>query len=359
MAAGGIVALMSRPATRPHTALLISIFAANVAYSAGYFIPDIFVYYIPAYLVVTVAIAGAAAFLASKANGVEGRRYARLAIPVGVAGIALWASVNYARCDKSGNRVEAEYAHNILRSCPKNAVLAISDMTTESVWYYRFVLRERPDVLVVSQTMFPGVVVGNRWYAEHLRQQDPRMDSYLPGRTMNYAAYNNGDAMALFLSNALRDNRPVIIVPLPDLRKTLDRYVADRKKAGLSADMPDWIKAEQTLHDDFDWVSWGVTVRLYPKGAAPTLAEQFVLTAPLWEGDTALPLDVSQLATSRDFDHFQNPVFFRVWDSLVGFGTVAEAGGRPDLAASAYERALLLYNDRTVRARWEQLQATK
>ncbi len=367
VAAFGAVVLLSRPRTRPHTILLLAIFCANVAYSAGYSISDIFVYYLPSYLAVAVFIAGGGATLIdmlrkrSRWDGATTNRYGGLALPILLAGVAVHGSLHYVRSDKSENRVEADYALGVLRSCPPDALLAVRGSSVMSLWYYQHVRGERPDVLIVSQDLFPGVVVMRGWYASQLRRQDPRIDDYLP-KNLLPGDYNRGTALSETLRNALRSGRAVAIVPTPDLGAVFDRYHKVRRAAGISAQEPDWWLTEKALTAGFDRVPWGLTERLYPKGETPLVAALFPEIAPLWvPGKDSIHPDYDRLrlAIARETDPAQEPIFFRIYESLVAYGKSAEAIGRPDLARAAYTEALTLYDDKATRAALGRLESPR
>ncbi len=366
VAAVGIVTLAASRRTRPFALLFIAIFVADVVFAAGYHTQDIFVFYIPSYLILAVCIACAGTFLIAWVrirfawDDATTGRYARLALPVLLATAFLPFSAHYGECDESKNRVESDYSRGLLRSCPRGAVLAVRGSCYSSLWYLQFVRGERPDVTIISQDMFAGVVALGGWYRVHLRDHDPRVDGYLP-RGLPEADLNNGTALAATLGNALRASRPVVIAPVPNVDAVIRRYQEERRKAGLPAPLPDWWYGERAISRRFARVPWGFTERLFLKDKVPTREALFSATAPLWGGGKdAINADFDSLAIAMRLgnDELQKPIMLRMRESLVAWGGTAEAARRPDLALPAYRKAAALYPNSQTRDALQRLSAS-
>ncbi len=76
---------------------------------------------------------------------------------------------NYGVHDRSGNLIPLEYGHNILVSCPRDAILFTNgDNDTYPLWYLQEVEGLRRDVRVVNLS-----ILNAPWYIRQLRDGDP------------------------------------------------------------------------------------------------------------------------------------------------------------------------------------------
>jgi hypothetical protein len=135
----------------------------NTIFSLGYASTDSFLYLLPLFLVFAIwigfGIGNIIRLLAQQRNW----------LGFGVSGILLasfWgmAIMNYPKLDLSGDHRTQNFAKAVFAALPPQAiVIAKGDRALFSLWYYHFVLKERPDIAVLSRGLLP-----NAWYIDVL-----------------------------------------------------------------------------------------------------------------------------------------------------------------------------------------------
>ena len=167
--------------TQPHGRRLLTLtgvsFVAIVVFNLFYGIGDIYVYYIPAYLIgslwIAFGIAAAGAWLARLVGRLQQEsapvttRLASAQWPL-VIGVLLalalpaWLLVtNYREVDQSQNRsAQVGWADRLGQPIPEGAVLVTNDRDEMMpMWYYQTVDGIRPDLI----GLFPLIVPGPQW----------------------------------------------------------------------------------------------------------------------------------------------------------------------------------------------------
>jgi uncharacterized membrane protein len=143
------------------------IVAANVFYSLNFEDGDIDRYYLTTILVACVLLGVVAGWLAAlcartvaeasrRTADVRGRRaLARVAGVVVLTMAAIFptaALVNgYEAHDQSGNRDADRWVASVYRALPQNAVLISWWSYSTPLWYHRWILGERPDVMILDE----------------------------------------------------------------------------------------------------------------------------------------------------------------------------------------------------------------
>lgn len=328
------------PLLRAYGLLLLYIFLANVLYATNYNIMDVYVYFLPSYLVISCLIAAGASTVTEgiwhrfQVPTQERARLAALAAPVLLTLTVVHMSLHWAETDKSGNYIEADYASNILAAAPPNAIVFVRANTLFTLWYRQHVLGERPDVACISVDLFRGAFWSGRWYLNHSVARYPDLLKGLPDPVPD-ALMKNGQALLMVSRYALSQGRPVLMVP------TTDAFLADsRENEKAEAPLGGGPETfEEWAHQDLEVVPFGVALRLYPKGEAPAAPQIVRESLPLWEN-----LHKRGLFTGwAHNDPLQQPIIFRYAEAHVAFGKLAEEAGQYEVADRAYADALRLF----------------
>jgi hypothetical protein len=135
----------------------------NTIFSLGYASADSYLYLLPFFCVFAIwigfGIGNITRRLAPQKNWLS----------LGLSAILLasfWgmATMNYPENDLSGDHRAQKFEKAVFAALPPQAiVIAKGDRSLFSLWYYHFVLKERPDVAVLSDALWP-----NAWYIDVL-----------------------------------------------------------------------------------------------------------------------------------------------------------------------------------------------
>lgn len=327
----GIVALWRR--SRALCALLLYIWIVNVAFSIQYNIFDIYVYYLPSYLVVAALLAlGASAVMQATWDRLrlpQERRahYATLVAAVALIVPVVQMSLNYVKTDKSRNFIEEDFAGNVLKSAPRGAVVLTGSNVTFTLWYKRFVLGERTDVTHINWVTARGMFFANAWYYKHLRRMYPDIRNTYPDHRATEAQAASGEFILRMMKRAVARGVPVIVIG--------DERVDEFHSLGSQYDT----SYRQMLTENFDIMPWGIGERLYPKGESPSLGVIVTENERLWASFSTRGLKTGWAHA----DPLQEHLMLRYADAGVAFGTLAEKAGRYAAAKAAYEHSLALY----------------
>ena len=279
----------------------------SLVYALNYHIIDIYVYYLPSFMMIAAWVATGAWSLAQR--GTLKPQVAALAT-IGLPLIAL--GTHWSAADKSGNFIEADFSENILRSAPQNAVIVADSNVTFTLWYQKWVKHQRPDVTVVDWNTLGIALLYDGWYYRHLLAQYPALDSVLPGASLSTAPFADGTFQRAFFRQALTDGHPVLLV-----RDT--RFV--RRKV-LNTSLAE-------VMQDFESAPWGVTERLYLPSTRPDAPTLLAANLPLWESFQTRGL----LTGWGERDPLQRHIFLRYVEAFQALDSLAKAAGQPEAVA--------------------------
>jgi hypothetical protein len=306
---------------RPFCFLLGYIAAANLLHATNYDVFDVYVFYLPSYLV-TAAFLGVGASAITDAardrlrlRGEARTRAARLAAVAALALPVVQMSLHFGSADKSGNFLEEDFAANVLRSAPPGALVVNSSNLNFTLWYQRFVLGQRKDVVPVHKAMARGMFSYGGWYYQHLKRLYPDIRNTYPDHTATEDQVASGEFLIRMMKRAAERGVPVLVVPDPryDARPILgNRPSFDAQVAAV-----------------FDRVPWGVAERLYLKGAAPAPAALLARNETMWATFSLRGLDAGPPA-----DPMQAHIGRRYAEAGLSLAATAGRAGRPDLAAA-------------------------
>ncbi|MDX1931493.1 MAG: DUF2723 domain-containing protein [Capsulimonadales bacterium] len=328
------VGLFAMAARGPrHVLLLVAwVAAVNLLFSFNYNIFDIYVYYIPSYIVATTWIVFGMSFLVTAAfdrfrwTPEQRRHYSILLAVILPAVPVVNLSINYVTNDRSGNRLEYDFTYNILRSAPKNAIITTIGSTTYfSLWYRKYVLGERPDVVIVNVNLLAASLAQRAWYYRHLRQQYPDIDNTYSGRRATPEEAARNDFLVAFLERAARRGVPVL-------------WLSHAQLEDLRMDSSTEVTLRPRLARNFERRAWGIVERLYPKDRVPTERELYAENRRIWPD-----LRFGNLIAWAHADPFQEPIPIRYAEAFTEWGKLCEKVGQNPLAADAYRNAQSLY----------------
>ncbi len=182
---GGLI-LGFRRLERATWAFLVLFFGGHLAYALGYGIPDIAVYFIPTYLVLSIAMAVGIDALLEQVGRIPSPPMRALAVPALVLLLVLvivrtwW--IEYPFIDQSDNYAQRRLIERVARS-PKRAIIYDPSNTT-SLQYLRHVERRRPDLRVrqvrrnnIERALSQDLRAGRRVFL-----LEPRFQEVLRGR---------------------------------------------------------------------------------------------------------------------------------------------------------------------------------
>ena len=314
---------------RAMLALTVWIFFVDVIYATNYSIVDIYVYYIPSYLCVAFWIAAGCETVGKTAK----RRLRALLWPLAVLTVlfpVIVMSLHLAATDKSAAFLEEDYGKNILRSAPQNAVILTRSSVTFTLWYFKWVRGERPDVAVLDVGLLEGTVgAGDFWYLSQSRRQWPS----LPSPTgLTHDQIVSGSYLRSVIGEAFRAGRPVIYVG--------DDLLDQREVQAGQPSLYERLKP-------FRRTAWGVAQRLFPSDRAPSDAALLSENAAYWESATAR--GVYDRALERT-DPLQRYILHRYFVAHKETGLLAQRLGNRDLARQHLVAAGLIEGDAEIRA---------
>ncbi|GAB4482566.1 MAG: hypothetical protein OHK0031_05220 [Anaerolineales bacterium] len=171
---GGVVLVR----TRPRLALCLGASAvALIIFALGYNTSDSNNYLLPVFLFFCVLIGFGLTELWPRVRA----RLGRFALPLGSAlflALILWSLiVNGPRLSLRAEREAVQFGEKILQSAPPNAVLLTGDdRATFTLWYFRYVLHQREDVLVLDQDLLTF-----DWYRAPLNLSPEQVSALLAG----------------------------------------------------------------------------------------------------------------------------------------------------------------------------------
>ena len=142
--------------------LILAVFFLDVVYALNYDIPDIDAYYIPAFMIMTVASGFGLRFLF--------RRTARKSILLlGALVFLIPLGAHYYKCDMSRNRIAYEYGENHLTSIEKNGLCLTNNWDIYSpILYIQHIEGKRRDVAMIDKEL-----LRRSWYFDYLKSQFP------------------------------------------------------------------------------------------------------------------------------------------------------------------------------------------
>ncbi|WP_395092820.1 protein O-mannosyl-transferase family [Armatimonas sp.] len=310
LAPAGIVSLWKTQ----RSLLLLSVWIAlgSLIYVVNYHILDIYVYYLPSFMIITVWIAAGALSLAQRmALKPSITALAAIGLPL----IAL--GTHWKDADKSGNFIEADFSENILRSAPHNALIVTDSNVIFTLWYQKWVKHQRPDVVVAEWNTLSSALLYDAWYYRHLLAQYPALDSAIAGASLSTTQFADGSFQRAFFRQALTEGRPVLLVR--------DTRFARRKVLNTSL-------AE--VATEFELAPWGVTERLYLPGTRPDSEALLAANLPLWARFTTRGL----LTGWGERDPLQRHIFVRYAEAFQALDALAKETGHPEALAVIEKR---------------------
>lgn len=313
--------------------LLAYIGVADVGYAINYNILDIYVYYIPSYIVTTAFIVvGASALmrlLFDRMHLSTERRthYTPLIALVALVVPLVHMSLHYASADKSHNFMEDDFSANITTSCPKNALVITGSNVTFTLWYRRFVLKERLDLVLVDRSLLRGSTYDRAWYYRHLLRMWPELAKATHTKTLTIGEFERSEFLVRMIDYALRSGRPVL-------------WVGDVAQ-DTHADPLMSTTFDALIGENFRRVPYGVAERLYLKTDGADSASVFAENEQISKNLRFRGLEVWAHA-----DPQQNHIALRYVNAFLAWGKICEQEHRYEEAITAYQYALQLYNVR-------------
>lgn len=186
---------------------------ANVIFSLGYNSNDSYIYLLPFFLVFAIwiglSVGNISGLLAQRNEWLS--RGVSVMLLVSVLGVAL---LNYPKIDLSNDHRSEKFEKAVFAALPPQAiVVAKGDQALFSLWYYHFVLKERPDIAVLADGL-----LSSAWYIDVLH------DTY---STLNISLE---DVLSQSIAQ-VNPTRPTCVVMIVDERMSIDCYPPDSQSS--------------------------------------------------------------------------------------------------------------------------------
>ncbi len=198
---------------------------ASIIFSIGYNTTDSYIYLLPFFLVFAIwigfGVGNITKLLAQRKNWIS------LAVS-GILLASIWgmAVVNYPKIDLSGDHRAENFEKAVFAALPPQAiVVAKGDQALFSLWYYQFVLKERPDIAVLGDGL-----LSSPWYIDVLH------NTY---STLNISL---NDVLSQSIAE-VNPTRPTCTVMIIDVQMSIDCYLPYSQKPN---DTP-FISINQTI----------------------------------------------------------------------------------------------------------------
>ncbi len=143
----------------------------SIIFSLGYDTTDSYIYLLPFFLAFAIwigfGVGSITSLLAQQKNWVS-------LVASGIILASLWgmAIVNYPKIDLSADHRSEKFQKAVFAALPPQAiVVAKGDQALFSLWYYHFVLKERPDIAVLGDG-----VLASSWYIDVLHTTYPTLN---------------------------------------------------------------------------------------------------------------------------------------------------------------------------------------
>ncbi len=151
----------------------LAMFAGWSVFAIGYNTTDSYVHLIPAFVVMAIWLGKGLAELSSKVNWPTGALWGLMLVLTIAQVVSGWSSA-----DLRADRVATDFGQAIMAQAPERAILLTAqDAHTFTLWYYRYVLKQRSDVTIVDQRM-----LDMPWYRAVLAREHGIASS--PGRDL-------------------------------------------------------------------------------------------------------------------------------------------------------------------------------
>jgi hypothetical protein len=168
---------------RAFSAFSLLAFGAVVMYAIGYDTTDSYVYLIPSYLIFATWLGAGIHYLLTVLGQAQDMALRQVRDGIKVKTASALASAlflclpfvslcqNFSSLDLSKDRTAYEYGEEVFEVVePSAIVIADTDPHTFALWYFSYVVGERPDVVVLNRTL-----LAYSWYRDNIRRLHPQV----------------------------------------------------------------------------------------------------------------------------------------------------------------------------------------
>ena len=189
---------------------------ASIIFSIGYNTTDSYIYLLPFFLVFAIwigfGVGDISGLLAQRSNWLSVGANAILL--VSFLGMAI---VTYPEIDLSGDHRADHFEKAAFAALPpKSIVVAKGDQALFSLWYYHFVLKDRPDIVVLGDGL-----LSSPWYIDVLHDTYPALNISME------------DVLSQSIAEA-NSTRPTCTVMILDEQMSIDCYKSFSQNPGDS-----------------------------------------------------------------------------------------------------------------------------
>ena len=188
----------------------------SIVFSIGYNTSDSYIYLLPFFLVFAIWIG----FGAGDIGGLLAKRNNWISLGVSailLASVLGMAIVTYPEIDLSGDHRADHFEKAVFAALPpQSIVVAKGDQALFSLWYYHFVLKDRPDIAVLGDGL-----LSSPWYIDVLHDTYPTLNLSLK------------DVLSQPIAE-VNPTRPTCTVMILDEQMSIDCYLPFAQKPGDS-----------------------------------------------------------------------------------------------------------------------------
>lgn len=286
-AALGLALFWRRVAERPLALLLTWVFVADIGFVVNYAIYNGYIYFIPAYVVLSICAGRGLLGLwhALEPRLEPGRRpaFAALGAACVVALVPVQAA-GHRSVSLRGNWTCEDYGRNLLASVPLHGLLIENgdDTAACAVTYLQVVEGCRPDVVLVRRDLLASIYDAreqswaNFWYLDGLKRRYPRVQALYPAQGITAAQAQQEDPMRRIVRDAAASGVPVCaLAPAggPDWFCELPLLTDDDGQR---------VRLDAYLNRHYDTAPVGLMTRVYERGRRPAAPALRAETERVW-----------------------------------------------------------------------------
>ena len=342
-AALGLIFLLADRAQRPFGALLGWILLADIVYTVNYNIYNAYIYFIPAYIAISMLAPTGLIRLWRRAEAAiepaKRTRFALLAASCLLAAAPFQLLRHWRQNDLSHNWTCYDYGRNILATVPAGGVLIDNgkDTSAFAVCYLQNVEGYRNDVVLVKRGVLAGLYDPSYdrwvfyWYLNELTRKDPAFARWFPGGVFSVSKMGSltEEPLKRIIRDSLIENRPIFVLN-PDSYPPMHDTAATR------------VSIQSYLDKNDATAQIGLLTEVFPKGKRPPDSVVLARTREVWSRYSLRGV-YDGIYTGDDY---LTGIALDYANAELAYGRVAFVNGDLDESQTAFGHVLRLFQSR-------------
>ena len=339
----GLALFWRQRSERPLAFLLSWVILADVGFAINYSIYNVYIYYIPCYVAMSVCAGrGLLGLWQVLEPQIEpGKRSAYAAFGAACA-LALVPTqiIGHQNVSLRGNWTCYDYSRNLLASVPPQGILIENgdDTAAFGINYLQIVEKQRPDVTLIRRLLLASLYdprcgrFVNAWYLHDLKRRYPRLQSLYPPYGIDAVQGATEDPLRRIVRDAVAHHIPVCALnPGGD-------HLWYRAHP-FTEDNGDKIGFDDYLEHHYQTARIGLVTRVYPAGQKFSQAFLHTETERTWRSYTLRGVFEGDLQR----DGYLAPLALNYGSASLVRAQIAYRQGDYPTAASAYTHVLSLF----------------